>query len=759
MRKRKALATLAAGTLAVTTAAAALTGCGSSNSASATTQAATEATENAASAEAIYTEGTYTSSADGFGGKVTVTMTFSDTEILEVIAEGPDETQGVGTNAIEQLPDLIKEAQSADIDGISGCTVSSTALLAAAKDCIAQAMGTSGEGGYTAGTYTEKVSGRNAAITVEVVLSDSAIESVTVVDQSETASVAGVALERIPAAIVENQTTKVDGVTGATVTSNAIKQAVNNAITEAGGNTASLPEAYAEAGEDIEETADIIVVGGGGAGMSAAETALESGASVILVEKTSMLGGNTVLCGGALNAADTEWAAEFDAQTGETDTLKALISLDESEIAPEYLDDFHTLQGQVEEYLAGDTTKHFDSVELHTIQTYYNGMRKDLDGNTIYGNYDLVSEMTKNAMDTVAWLAEEGVQWQEAVTQPVGAMWRRGHNPSMLHGEEYVAVFEKNITSRGGEIMYETAAETLLTDADGRVNGVTATKADGTKVTLHANKAVVLATGGYANNLKLVQETNNYWPSIPDDTGTTNASGMTGDGIVMAQAVGADTTGMEFTQLMAVSDPDTGDLFTGLLPRSTADYIFVNSEGKRFINECAARDTLAIAAFDNGSTFYMIADIDIAEDARWLTDWEVEVERGNAIQADTLEELADKLGFDESTKATFLETIENYNSYVDQGSDPDFDKTAFNMKVEKAPFFATPRKPALHHTMGGVVIDTGAHVLDTDGNAIAGLYAAGEVAGGIHAGNRLGGNAVADCFVFGRIAGQNAANE
>ena len=701
---------------------------------------------------------TVSASADGFGGKVTVTMTIEDDKITEVVAEGANETAGIGSNAIEQLPGKILEAQSADVEAVSGCTMTSNAVISAAKACIAQASG-EGATGYTAGTYTQTVQGRNAAVTVEVVLSETAIESVTVTDHSETMSVATVALERIPAQIVASQTTKIDAVTGATVTSNAIKLAVNNAIEAAGGAAASLPEAYAQPQEAIEKTADIIVVGGGGAGMAAAVSALQGGASVILVEKTSMLGGNTVLCGGAMNAADTEWAANYVSQTGEDTSLEALIALDESVIAAEYLDDFHTLQAQVKEYLAGDTSKHFDSVELHTIQTYYYGLRQSLTGETIYGDYDLVSTLTKNAMPAVEWLESLGVTWQDIVTQPVGGMWRRGHNPGMPKGQEYVAVLGEKIVADGGEIMYETAANTLTVDENGKVSGVLATMSDGTSVTLHANKAVILTTGGYANNLKMVQETNNYWPSVPDGTGTTNASGQTGDGIVMAQAIGAATTGMEFAQMMAVSDPETGDLFTGLLPQSTANYIFFNQNGERFIDECAARDTLAIAAFDNGGTFYMIADINIAEDARWLTDWEVEVERGNTIMADTLEELADKIGYTGEAKENFLKGIEAYNSYVENGYDEQFGKATLDMKVEEGPFFASARKPALHHTMGGLKIDAQTHVLNENGEIIPGLYAAGEVAGGIHAGNRLGGNAVADCFVFGKIAGETAVAE
>ncbi|MBQ1493137.1 MAG: FAD-dependent oxidoreductase [Blautia sp.] len=706
-------------------------------------------------------EEVYTGSAHGMGSDVTCEVTLSDGKVVGLTVDDSGETyQSAGVESIQPLVDAILENGTTEgVEGVSGATLTSNAILTVVNEALAGGKAEApAEVSFTPGTYTQSAMGRNAMVEVAVTFDEASIQNVEITDHAETEAVASIALERIPESIVENQTTKIDAVTGATVTSNAILSAVNAAIKEAGADPSALPEAYLTAGEAWEDSADVIVVGGGGAGMAATISALEGGSSVILVEKTSMLGGNTVLCGGALNAADTEWASQFDAQTGEDATLEQLISMDEAEIAPEYLDDFHTLQEQVTEYLAGDTSKHFDSVELHTLQTYLHGMRTSLDGDVIYGNYELVSNMTRHAMDTVNWLADLGIQWQDAVTQPVGGMWRRGHNPSMIHGEEYVAVLGKHIEEAGGIVLLETTAKSLISE-DGKVVGVEAEQADGTKVTLHAAKAVILTTGGYANNLAMVQETNNYWPNIPENTGTTNASGMKGEGILMAQEVGAATNGMEFTQLMAVSDPETGDLFTGLLPQSTADYIMVNQEGNRFVNECSARDTLAIAAFDNGGLFYMIADIDIAEDARWLSDWETEVERGNTIMADTLEELADKLGFDETAKANFLQAMENYNSYVDAGEDQEFQKNSLNEKVDNAPFFASPRKPALHHTMGGLTIDTAAHVLNEEGSPIEGLYAAGEVCGGIHAGNRLGGNAVADAFVYGRIAGENASAE
>lgn len=697
---------------------------------------------------------TLTGSAEGFGGTVTVTLTMNGETITECAIEGNDETPNVGGAALEELAKQVVAANGADIDGVSNATVTSNAVRSAVKAALSDG---NGEIAYTPGTYSSTQMGRNAGVTVEVTVSETAIEKVEVTDHSETMSVAAVALETIPASIVANQTTKIDNVTGATVTTNTIKTAVNDCLEQAGVSAGLLPEAYSEAEEAVEKTADVIIIGAGGAGMSAAVTALQNGASVIIVEKTSMTGGNTVVCGGVINAADTEWASQFDVQTGEEATLKTFAEMNVEDFPEAYQADFLTLKGQIEAYLAsGDTSKHFDSIEYHIIQTYYYGLRTSLDGDVIYGDYDLVSTMCEQAMPTVDWLESLGLEWQNVVTQATGGMWRRGHNPSLPKGESYVAVLEPTIASLGGEIMFETKANELVVE-DGKVVGVKATKTNGTEVTLHANKSVILASGGYSRNLDMVIDNDNYWGNISREIGSTNVSGETGDGIVMATAVGAGTTGMEFVQLMAIADPDSGDLFTGLVPQSTANYILINKEGNRFVNDCAPRDVLAQAAIDNGGEFYMIADINIAENSRWLSNWEEQVERGNTIMADTLEELAEKLGYNEEQTANFLAAIAEVNQCVDDGVDPAFGKTAFDLKVEEGPFFASPRKPAIHHTMGGLTINTSAEVLDVDGNAIPGLYAAGEVCGGIHAGNRVGGNAVTDCLVFGRIAGESAS--
>ena len=393
---------------------------------------------------------------------------------------------------------------------------------------------------------------------------------------------------------------------------------------------------------------------------------------------------------------------------------------------------------------------------LHEIQTYLGGKRVDLNGNEIHGKYELVTTLVNNVLDSVKWLTDLGVKFDRTdVTMPVGALWRRGHKPVEPMGFAYIHILGDWVKAHGATILTETRAKHLIIE-DGKVTGVIAEKTDGSKVTVHA-KSVILTAGGFGANTKMVQKYNTYWEHIDDDIATTNSPAITGDGIALGEEAGADVTGMGFIQLMPVSDPVTGELFTGL-QTPPENFIMVNQKGKRFVNEFAERDTLAKAAIANGGLFYLIADDNIKATAYNTTQESIDaqVEAGTLFRDDTLAGLAKQVGMDPEV---LTDTIKKYNSYVDAGNDPEFHKSAFHFKCEKAPFYATPRKPAIHHTMGGLVIDTKAHVLDKEGHVISGLYSAGENAGGLHAGNRLGGNSLADIFTFGRIAADTANAE
>lgn len=598
-----------------------------------------------------------------------------------------------------------------------------------------------------AGTYKVKAKGHGSSfMPMEVTLSDNAIQRIRVDASGETSGIADEVFKRLPAKIVKGQTLNVDTVAGATISSRGVVDGVAEAITLAGGDATewkqrAKPEAATQAAQVEEYQTDVVVVGAGGAGLAAATRSLQHDKQVVILEKFPQLGGNTTRAGGPMNAADPDWQRGFTALTGEKETLEQLANTPLEQIDPEYRADFERLREQIKEYIASGAQYLLDSNLLHEIQTYLGGKREDLAGHEIHGQYQLVKTLVDNALDSVKWLADLGVKFDQTdVTMPVGALWRRGHKPVEPMGYAFIHVLGDWVTEYGATILTETRAENLLME-NSRVVGVVAHKTDGTKVTVRA-KSVFLTAGGFGANTPMVQKYNTYWKHIDDDIATTNSPAITGDGISLGQEAGAELT---------------GELFTGL-QTPPENFIMVNQEGKRFVNEFAERDTLAAATIAQGGLFYLIADDKIKETAYNTTQESIDaqVEAGTLFKADTLSELAGKVGMD---PATLEDTINKYNSYVDAGHDPEFGKSAFHLKCEVAPFYATPRKPAIHHTMGGLAIDEYGHVLDKAGQVIAGLYSAGENAGGLHAGNRLGGNSLADIFTFGRLAADTAAQE
>ncbi|HFI0206548.1 TPA: flavocytochrome c [Streptococcus suis] len=612
---------------------------------------------------------------------------------------------------------------------------------------------------FEPGTYQVSTEGHNGKLPMEVTLSDEKIEKIEIDSSGESSGIADIVFTRIPAEIVEGQTLNVDVISGASVTSKGVIDGVSRAIKLAGGNPDVLkkrpkaPSALAK--DDRNYKTDVVVIGGGGAGLAAAAEVLQEGKKVIVLEKFPAVGGNTVRAGGPMNAPDPAWQNIFAANPGEDHNLRELISIDEATIDAEYLEDFRALKVEVEQYLK-NPSQLFDSTLLYRIQTYLGGKRTDLNGQEIHGDYNLVKVLTEKSLESVRWLEDIGVEFdRNEVTMPVGALWRRGHKPLQPMGYAFISVLDKFVKDNGGVIFTDSPAKELIVK-DGAVRGVIATGRNGQKITVEA-QAVIMASGGFGANTKMLQQYNTYWSEIDDNIATSNTPAVTGDGIILGQSVGADLVGMGFSQMMPVSDPVTGALFSGLqVP--PANFIMVNKEGKRFVDEYGSRDKLSQAAIDNGGLFYLIADDNIKATAYNTSQEKIDaqVAAGTLFRADTLEELAEKIGVDPDV---FVTTIQNYNSYVDAGFDPEFDKGGFDLKCEVAPFYATPRKPAVHHTMGGLKIDTETHVINENGEIIEGLYAAGEVAGGLHAGNRLGGNSLTDIFTFGRIAGKTAVAE
>lgn len=360
--------------------------------------------------------------------------------------------------------------------------------------------------------------------------------------------------------------------------------------------------------------------------------------------------------------------------------------------------------------------------------------------------------LTSKSNDTIKWLEETtGTEFRnDMLVEPNGALWKRSHLYKNSKLEDLFNRPKNYILKNGGEIIFDCKAEELLVD-DSAVVGVRGHLSDGTEVVLHANNGVVLATGGFGANFNMVQEYDNYWGNLLKKVSvTTNVSSAVGEGIVMAQdAVNAAVTGMEFTQLNPIGFASNGVLAQG----NGGNVFYVTPEGKRFVNEYAERDVVSKAALENGGPGGLFYEIGLKSNLS-LVLWQDD----DGFEANTIEELAGMIGID---SAVLVEETDKYNGYVSTGVDPEFNKNVFTatIKTEDGDMYvARSLSPSIHHTMGGLVIDTECHVYNESGNVIKGLFAAGEVTGGIHAGNRLGGNAIADVFTFGRIAGINAAN-
>lgn len=357
------------------------------------------------------------------------------------------------------------------------------------------------------------------------------------------------------------------------------------------------------------------------------------------------------------------------------------------------------------------------------------------------------------------------MEFEDKIGQGAGSLHPRTHFSVKSNGTGFIDAFMENLADKDAQILTETTAEHIIME-DGKAVGIKAKNYDGSDLTINANQAVIVTTGGFAKNPEMVVEYKNEekWPNLDEKTISTNLDSITGDGIVMGEEVGADLVDMDQIQFLYLGIPGKGQI-TGLLKSGAENDIIINKEGKRFVREDGRRDVISKAIFEQtDQIMYMIHSSDYFnydKDAVTLENESMKeiLETGKYgwVKADTLEELAENL---DVPYENLQQTVDHYNQLVEEGANEDeFGRELFTNKIQKGPWVAVPRTPSLHHTMGGLKIDEGAHVLDKDGNPIPGLFAAGEVTGGIHGANRVGGNAVVDLVVFGRIAGQNAAAE
>ena len=603
------------------------------------------------------------------------------------------------------------------------------------------APASSGEAGGVSGEFTGTATGMGE-VTVTVTLTDGVITACKVVGDSETEGIGSVVVESAPDEIVSGNKGAIDVVSGATITSDAINEALAAALAAAGLDAADFTgNEDASAAEDRVIDTDIVIVGAGGAGMTAAIAAANEGRDVVIVESQAMVGGNSVRATGGMNAAETpaQDENEFTEAAGVEKTLETAAS--------EWADNetitalANTVAEQWAAYQA-NPEGYFDSVELMELDTLIGG----------HGINDpaLVEALCSNSADAIDWLAEQGIELT-SVSSFGGASVKRIHRPvdsegkTISVGSYMIPRLQSKCEELGVEILLNTTANKILTDADGAAVGIEATDKNGAAVTVNA-KAVILATGGFGANLDMVVE---YKPDLAGFM-TTNAPGAQGQGIDMAVAIGAGTVDMDQIQIHPTVEANTAALITEGLRGDGA--ILVNAEGNRFTDEVGTRDVVSAAEIaQTGSYSWLVIDQAMVDASSVIQGY---IKNGYTVSGETYEELAEAMGVD---AAAFAATMEKWNAAVAAGVDEEFGRTSFANPLDTAPYYAIKVTAGIHHTMGGLTINPQTQVLAGDGTVIDGLYAAGEVTGGVHGGNRLGGNAVADFTVFGRIAGEQAA--
>lgn len=560
--------------------------------------------------------------------------------------------------------------------------------------------------GETTGTFEGQADGKHGAIKVAVTLENGEIVDIELLETSENVVLSEPVYTKVRQTMINNNNVNVDTISGATETSNGYIMAVQSALEQAGVSLTGekiLVESLVE--EETEQTYDVVIIGAGGAGFSAALEAKNAGASVVILEKMPTIGGNTLISGAEMNAPNT-W---------------------------------------VQEKLGLE-----DSAELFYEDT--------LKGGDHLGNPTLVKFLSENAQESAEWLKDYvNVNFlEDQLFQFGGHSVKRALIPNDHTGEDMITKFKLKADELEIPVKTETEATELIVENE-RVVGVKAINSAGQDLTFNATKGVIIASGGFGANIEMREK---YNPEYGAEYLTTDAPGTTGDGIKMAEAIGADLVDMQYIQTYPISNPETGVI--SLLADSRFDgAILINQEGHRFVEELERRDVISKAILaQTGGYAYQVWNQHIGEIGGTLAAHQEEFEmlqkQGLIHKADTLEEAAE---FFNVPVDTFMKTIEKVNKYAENGKDEDFNHRGGLVAMTEGPFYIQKAVPSIHHTMGGIVVDVDSHVIDTEGNIIKGLYAAGEVTGGIHGSNRLGGNAIADITVFGRNAGRNAAVE
>lgn len=691
---------------------------------------------------ATYKSGTYTGSAKGFGGTVTATVKIQGDKIVSITAKGDKETAGVGSVAIAKLPAAMVSAQKANVDAVSGATTTSKALISAVNSALKKARSAAAAEAQTAaknelkdGTYAVEVNGRNGWMTVETTFKDQKIDKVEVKDNRETEVFAADAIEKVPAAVVANNSVNVDVVTGASVTSNAILSAVQQAITAAGGDVEDyMAEVKKDRAKNQTVKADVVVIGGGASGIMAATNAAEAGAKVVLLEKTAILGGAS-LQSFAVLAYDTK--AQLDAK-----------------------EDFGKNKF-IADWIVDKNWRCDASV-----------LRKYID----------------NTGAAVDYLSGHGFTLTPFGGATATAFMLPGY---ATRRPAYEKMLEDSVVKGGGSIYLDTTGKKLLTDSSGSVVGVEAIRKDGSKLTVKAD-SVVIATGGFAGDKAWVEEVSGFGGV------NGNLGGNIGEGLKMAWEVGAQKPllfgGMMLHQTLAKANLKGFPYFETRMPMILTyvpSLLNVNTKGARFRDEAATLNAVAAAntsAF-SGPYHYVVLSKKVVDnlvsgglnaigmdtspgmppeykpeftnDDPWTNAYQVldaMVEGGWGYKGDTLEELAKNAGMD---AATFVEAYDTYNSMCKAGEDTLFMKDSKYMidMGEEGPFYVVTAEINSLGTLGGLVINDKFMVLDGENTPIGGLFAVGvESEGVLYNDTYVGsGAAMSWAFTSGMLGGREAA--
>lgn len=567
-------------------------------------------------------------------------------------------------------------------------------------------LGACGGKESTSGTFEGSGSGKHGDIKVAVTLKDGAISKIKVKESGENKVLAEPVYEQLTEEIIAKNNPKVDAISGSTATSNGYLEAVEDAIKKSGVTLAVKKNTTKTKKDKVakEQNFDIVVVGSGGAGFSAAVEAKQAGKNVAIIEKMPAVGGNTLISGGEMNAPGN-WV-------------------------------------QKKLGIKGDS-----------VEAYYEDTMK---GGDNLGDPKLVRIMAEHALESAEWLRDDiKVEFlEDQLFQFGGHSYKRALIPVGHTGQEVISKFQAKAKELNIPIFLNMKATDLIQDDQGKVIGIKAEKEKDT-YTFHAKDAVILTTGGFGSNVEMRKE---YNPEMDERYKSTDAPGTTGDGIVMAEKIGAKLANMEYIQTYPVANPKTGMI--SLLADTRFDgAILVNQEGNRFVEELERRDVISKGILSQtGGYAYQIwnDDIDAISKTKEAHQEEYDelIKEKLLVKANTLEEAAKFFNIDyNNLKAT----IEKVNEYAKTGEDKDFHHRGGLKSLENGPYYIEKAVPSVHHTMGGLVINENTEVLDKNGKAIPGLYAAGELTGVIQGTNRLGGNAITDIITFGRIAGKTAS--